>query len=704
MVYSAANPTHPTSPSRGGAHRANALPPGHLLDEYRIESILGAGGFGVTYKALDTHLESWVAIKEYFPIEWSYRDADGVTVYPNTQGQESGVEGQPADYIWGLERFLDEARVLARIQHPFVVRVKRYFRAHGTAYIVMDYEEGEPLNVVLRDGEVLSEEEIRGLLEDVLPALQAVHEQGYLHRDIKPANLYRRTCDHRIMLIDFGAARAALSRHSKSVTSLVTPGYSPPEQYTTRNDRYGTWTDIYALGAVLYRCITGRIPAEAAERLLDDTLEPAVQAGAGRYSTNLLKVIDRALAMRPEHRFSNVVEMQAALAGPSSEESDETVVMAPLLKPGHESGSAHAAAHAKVSHEHQAKESDRERTTARPTLSALETLAKPAEPVEQHRPAVRRSVITPPPLTPPTATPRRRLLAIAAGVVAVAALAGTGFWWWPSPPKETPPFPHSLAQKPQPGSPPVVEQPVPASATPAAAPAPPAAAPSGIETGVTAASGVPSPSMTAQSPDTPSSVVSSAPPPAVEQVSPVLEPLSPASTPSAEVSPPSAVPPGTSGAEVSSPTTAQPISPPASGAIDEAQTTTAPLPAPPAPAEPAVLPEDKPPVATGTPPVLPAPARSGVSLQAAPSKPAVTDIAPARSSSKPMESRGTASQHSAAVTRMRSARNRMERRRAPLRSSAALPSSAPAQRTYVVPAQKSSNPWDPPASTGFNQK
>ncbi|MFZ1830650.1 MAG: protein kinase [Candidatus Competibacteraceae bacterium] len=324
--------THPTASSKSGARRANALPSACMLDEYRIDSILGAGGFGVTYKALDTHLENWVAIKEYFPVEWSFRDADGVTVHPNTQGEISGPDGQLSDYLWGLERFLDEARVLARVQHPHVVRVKRYFRAHGTAYIVMEYEEGEPLSVILRDGETLSEDEVRGLLEDVLPALQAVHEQGYLHRDIKPSNLYVRSSDHRVILIDFGAAREAVGRHSKSVTSLVTPGYSPPEQYTTRTDRYGTWTDIYALGAVLYRSITGHTPIEAAERLLDDHLEPAIKEGAGRYSTNLLEAIDRALAVRPEQRFVTVADMQAALRGSQDEDSSQTVIMTPLTK------------------------------------------------------------------------------------------------------------------------------------------------------------------------------------------------------------------------------------------------------------------------------------------------------------------------------------------------------------------------------------
>ena len=319
----------PTAPTTGGGRRrANALPAGCMLDEYRIDAILGAGGFGVTYRAFDTHLENWVAIKEYFPLEWSYRDADGVSVQANTQGLNAAADGKVSDYQWGLERFLDEARVLARVQHPYVVRIKRYFKAHGTAYIVMDYEEGQPLSAILRDGETLGEQDIRGLLEDVLPALQAVHEQGFLHRDIKPANLYVRNSDHRVLLIDFGAARAAIGQHSRSVTSLITPGYSPPEQYTTHNDRYGTWTDLYALGAVLYRCIAGHPPVEAAERLLDDNLVPARQVGAGRYSSNLLRVIDRVLSMRAELRFSTVAEMQAALNGEEGS-SDETVIVLP---------------------------------------------------------------------------------------------------------------------------------------------------------------------------------------------------------------------------------------------------------------------------------------------------------------------------------------------------------------------------------------
>ena len=452
-----------TSPAKSGSRRANALPSGCMLDEYRIDAILGAGGFGVTYKALDTHLENWVAIKEYFPVEWSFRDSNGITVHPNTQGQASNNEDQPSDYVWGLERFLDEARVLARVQHPFVVRVKRYFRAHGTAYIVMDYEEGEPLSAILQDGEILGEDEVRGLLEDVLPALQAVHEQGFLHRDIKPSNLYVRSNDHRVILIDFGAAREAIGRHSKSVTSLVTPGYSPPEQYTTRNDRYGTWTDIYALGAVLYRCITGHTPMEAAERLLDDTLEPAVKVGAGRYSTNLLCTIDRALAVRPEHRFGTVAEMQAALVSSQDEDSDKTVILTPLRRSG--KPSVPPVPPIPLPH-----------LTQWPDQTVLESVTEQGDrlqvaqlPVADSQTArVRHSVLQ---SSSGRKASRRRLLGVLAGSGILAALAATTIWLWPAPHEESslPPADPTTAHTPAvaaPEAPPVVAEPPPVVAEP----------------------------------------------------------------------------------------------------------------------------------------------------------------------------------------------------------------------------------------------
>ena len=302
---------------------SNTLPIGSQLEEYRIENILGAGGFGVTYKAWDTHLETWVAIKEYFPIEWSFRGNDGIAVHPTTQGRQCNTNGT-LSYEWGLVRFLDEARVLARIKNVFVVRINRYFRANGTAYIVMDYEDGEPLSALLQRRGILPESDILGLLQEVLPALQAVHDQGYLHRDLKPSNMYVRSRDGCVMLIDFGSARQAIGRSSKSVTGLVTPGYSPPEQYAIRSDRYGTWTDIYALGAVLYRCMSGAAPVESAERLISDSLKPMQIIGAGRYKPELLAVVDKALALRPDDRYQSIAEIWHDLNIPSAPEHTDS--------------------------------------------------------------------------------------------------------------------------------------------------------------------------------------------------------------------------------------------------------------------------------------------------------------------------------------------------------------------------------------------
>ena len=211
----------------------NALPMGYNLHRYQIEGVLGAGGFGITYKAIHEALENEVAIKEYFPAEWAYRDHNGINVRPNAQGQIPARDSEPPCYEWGLQRFLDEAKILVQINHPGVVRVRDYFTANGTAYIVMEYEEGESLSVTLQRGGILPEPDLRRILNDVMPALEAIHAQGYLHRDIKPSNLYTRASSGRVILIDFGAARQALGRRTRSVTSVVTPGYSPIEQYVT---------------------------------------------------------------------------------------------------------------------------------------------------------------------------------------------------------------------------------------------------------------------------------------------------------------------------------------------------------------------------------------------------------------------------------------------------------------------------------------
>ncbi len=319
--------------------KSNTLPVGYRLHQYRIEAVLGAGGFGITYKAVHEALQTRAAVKEYFPVEWSYRDRNDINVLANTQGTLPTSEaGEEACYAWGLERFLNEARILAQVNHPGVVRVRDFFEANGTAYIVMDYEDGEALSQLLQREKTLPEERVRRLVDDVLPALKAVHDQGYLHRDLKPANLYLRS-DNRTILIDFGAARQALGRRSKSVTSVFSPGYSPIEQYLVDGKGYGPWTDIYALGAVLYHCVTGAAPIEAPARVLDDPLRPAEEAAAGRYNPTLLRLVDRAMAVRPERRFQSIEQMRVALEAPLEDSGERTVKLELPLRPDlHRSG------------------------------------------------------------------------------------------------------------------------------------------------------------------------------------------------------------------------------------------------------------------------------------------------------------------------------------------------------------------------------
>ncbi|MCC6134187.1 MAG: protein kinase [Gammaproteobacteria bacterium] len=634
---------NPTTLPRSGSRRANALPSGCMLDEYRIDAILGAGGFGVTYKALDTHLQNWVAIKEYFPVEWSFRDPNGVTVHPNTQGQASNNEGQPSDYVWGLERFLDEARVLARVQHPFVVRIKRYFRAHGTAYIVMDFEEGAPLSAILQDGETLGEDEVRGLLEDVLPALQAVHDQGFLHRDIKPSNLYVRSSDHRVILIDFGAAREAIGRHSKSVTSLVTPGYSPPEQYTTRNDRYGTWTDIYALGAVLYRCIAGHTPAEAAERLLDDTLEPAIKVGAGRYSANLLHSIDRALAVRPEHRFTTVAEMWAALTDTPDEDSDDTVIMMPLHKPGKTAVPPVPL---------QLERFDQAATTQVGEHEPGDWLEKTGLPTADRQTVKpRHSVLQSP--SDKNAS-RRRLLGVLAGSGILAALAATAIWLWPSVPGNSPP-PVELTTQVSPAAT------TPAATTPAAT-TPAATTPAAITPAAITPAAEPA---------------ATTPPPAVTE--PVATtPLEPAAEPAVTIPPP-----------VTEPVATTPPSP-----LDPQAET--PLLAPtPIQEAPAGIPEEpaQPPIAAPAPP--PAGIENADALPIPLPTPQPAPQLQTESTSK--KSGKTAEGKPSSRTRQRA-----ERRR---RNKPVIESAPPPVQARPTPASpKRPGYWDTPTDSGFNNK
>jgi serine/threonine protein kinase len=294
----------------------NALPLQAVLHEYRIEQVLGAGGFGITYRARDTNLDKDVAIKEYLPGELAMRTPDG-----NVVAQATGHE---AGYQWGLERFLQEARTLAKFSHPHIVRVLRYFGANATAYMVMDYEKGDPLKVVLQHDPQPAEAKLKALAAPLLDGLAAVHAAGFLHRDIKPDNIFVRA-DGRPVLLDFGAARQALGGETRSLTAILTPGYAPLEQYSGEG-KQGPWTDLYAMGGVLYRAVADKNPPDAVTRIRGDTLATGLAAARGKYSESFLRAIEWALTLDERKRPQDVAQWKAALL------SEKAVVAVPEEK------------------------------------------------------------------------------------------------------------------------------------------------------------------------------------------------------------------------------------------------------------------------------------------------------------------------------------------------------------------------------------
>ena len=284
------------------AHR-NALPLQSMLHEYRLEQVLGAGGFGITYLGCDTHLERQVALKEYFPPELAMRAPDGGVVASSAQ--------RDADYRWGLERFLQEARTLAKFSHAHIVRVVRYFEANGTAYMVMDYERGEALKVLLQRSPRPAEAELKRLAAPLLDGLRAVHAAGILHRDIKPDNIVVRA-DGSPVLIDFGAARNALGGETRSLTAVLTPGYAPLEQYSGQG-KQGPWTDLYAFAGVLYRAATDAPPPDAVARMSSDSVSTSLAQAKGRYSEAFLRAVEWALAVDEKRRPRSVDEWKGPL-------------------------------------------------------------------------------------------------------------------------------------------------------------------------------------------------------------------------------------------------------------------------------------------------------------------------------------------------------------------------------------------------------
>ncbi|MBS0522554.1 MAG: protein kinase [Proteobacteria bacterium] len=292
----------------GGAPDHGTLLPGQSIGRYRIVSVLGQGGFGITYRATDAELGREVALKEYLPAALAVRE-HGTTVVPRSTAAA-------ADFSWGRERFLAEGRTLAALHRaPGIVLVHDFLEANGTAYLVMELLAGTTLQQHLQRQGAMTPAAVSRILWPLLDGLEEVHKSGFLHRDIKPANILLDDAG-RPTLIDFGASRAAVAGRSTAMTAIFTPGYAAAEQMTSA--KQGPWTDIYGLAATLYHAITGAAPSNAIDRLLVDELEPLAKLALPGFDRALLAGIDAGLAVRAEHRPQSIADWRRLLQGPDA--------------------------------------------------------------------------------------------------------------------------------------------------------------------------------------------------------------------------------------------------------------------------------------------------------------------------------------------------------------------------------------------------
>jgi serine/threonine protein kinase len=312
-------PTQTSSPPPGVVPEVDyvALQPGQMIGRYEIVSVLGQGGFGITYRARDVQLGREVAIKEYLPSALAIRQ-DGATVLPRTTKMAD-------DFGWGRDRFVTEGRTLASLHRATaIVHVFDYLEANGTAYIVMELLSGQTLEErIAKDGK-LSPEEVDRILWPLLDGLEQVHNAGFLHRDIKPANILLDATGNPT-LIDFGASRAAMAGRSTALTAIFTPGYAAAEQMTSA--KQGPWTDIYGLSATLYHAITGRTPPGAFDRMLSDTYEPLSQIKPAGFSPGVLAGIDSGLAVVASDRPQSIAGWRPILGMTEAPAGDATVAI-----------------------------------------------------------------------------------------------------------------------------------------------------------------------------------------------------------------------------------------------------------------------------------------------------------------------------------------------------------------------------------------
>jgi len=283
---------------------------GTFIEGYKINRLIGQGGFGIVYCAYDGVLDREIALKEYMPKGFAKRQK-GLTVSVFEQDREI--------FDLGLRSFINEAKLLAKFDHPYLVKVHRFFEANGTAYMVMPYYKGDTLKNIRNQLKDPPEEKwIKNLLDHLLEALSILHEENCLHRDIAPDNIIILE-NKKPLLLDFGAARRVIQNESRALTTIFKEGYAPIEQYNEvgihDSQKQGAWTDIYALAATIYFTITGKKPVPATSRAVFDGLEPLCKNKQiqDKYGRSFLKAIDTALSFKPSDRPQSIQQFRSAL-------------------------------------------------------------------------------------------------------------------------------------------------------------------------------------------------------------------------------------------------------------------------------------------------------------------------------------------------------------------------------------------------------
>lgn len=298
-----------------------ALRPGYQLHWYRIDRILGRGGFGITYLAHDHNLDRPVAIKEYLPTMFADRGT-ACSVVPLSPAHEES-------YRWGLDSFLNEARTLARFDHTNIVRVHSVFERNQTAYMVMEYEDGDSLQAVYEQPQAITEAFLSNSFFPIFDGLEQIHKLDFIHRDIKPPNIYLRR-NQVPVLLDFGSAREASVQKDSDLTVVVTRFYAPLEQYSSGHGTQGDWTDIYALAASMYEGITGSRPADSQDRYVSlsrtgsDTLVPLDVSTHPDFSPSFLNAVMSGLALEKDDRPQSIADWRSQFESvkPSRRSSD----------------------------------------------------------------------------------------------------------------------------------------------------------------------------------------------------------------------------------------------------------------------------------------------------------------------------------------------------------------------------------------------